>query len=550
MPLSPHSLPLPSHQLPPSLIDHSLPSSESNRLPFNPNETDDKSTLASSIVNSDLHRGSTSSLTLSQTITDPSSASLSLETPPPSPDTPTSFSSPTSDTAWMISTLHNLISAPVLQSSSQHSNDDPNIFDVVRSLRQPLINERFNVSLFDEEDDETIVNSLARCFSVWTETKTLSHIDDPPAFVDRLLWTLRSSHARLRIHSYLVLMSIILERGVECVNESHLHNLRFAFRDGTKEEQTFLIGILVAHFEHLTKTNTPRFKQELSTFDFDGFVTADLSDPYLFHLVISFVMKVWAARAFSFETRVWVKDFLLRFENHQNALVRVCGFLKNMPSLFSFDASFLNASLDYATLLTLYGIPFPEEFTRILLNDQTHINSILASLYLNHTSLNPQYRRKIFPIGLLFERQARSDANAFLEVDARNIAQTSALFLHTPLFGLHSLLVRGFFQSLSDEDIFNLVRLLARESNEIEVQYLAIDLFTLFPPPLVIRLLMTTRPLKMSSIAHLGLFLSLSVMVVRTVGMSNGRTKRRSTRTTDSGHVQVKKKCFMWPKST
>ncbi|KAK2961888.1 putative leucine-rich repeat protein [Blattamonas nauphoetae] len=37
---------------------------------------------------------------------------------------------------------------------------------------------------------------------------------------------------------------------------------------------------------------------------------------------------------------------------------------------------------------------------------------------------------------------------------------------------------------------------------------------------------------------------------MQSLGMSNGRTKRRSTRTTDSGHVQVKKKCFMWPKST
>ncbi|KAK2953398.1 hypothetical protein BLNAU_11684 [Blattamonas nauphoetae] len=67
MSLRPPSLPLPSAQLASSLTDHSLPSSESNQPPFTVDTSPDWKPPKSFDCDFDLQRGSSSSLTLSQT---------------------------------------------------------------------------------------------------------------------------------------------------------------------------------------------------------------------------------------------------------------------------------------------------------------------------------------------------------------------------------------------------------------------------------------------------------------------------------------------------
>ncbi|KAK2951568.1 hypothetical protein BLNAU_13452 [Blattamonas nauphoetae] len=492
MSLRPPSLPLPSAHLASSLTDHSLHSSESNHLPIQfRTEKDDQTTLESSIVNSDLHHGSSSSPTPSQTDTDPSSSSLSLEAQSlPSLDTQSSFSPARSDTGWMISTLHNLISAPLHHSSSQRSPDYPTIKDVVQSvLLQPDFNEQFNSSLFDEEDDETILNSLIRCFYVSAVHRNLSHIDDPPAFVDHLFWTLRSSRTRLRVQSLAMLMAIVSEMGVEIVSESHLHNLRFAFRDGTKEEQTFLVWFWNKRFQHPSSTDVERIWRDLSDFDFDGFLNADMSEEEMFEYSISFVRDVCTVRALYPLTRRWAKDYLLRFEQQQKMLTRVRQHLKTLRDSSPPEMELFRTFIEYATLLSFdHGIAFPEDLTTILLNDHKNTNALHPLLYLNHTSLNPKYRRSVFPIEVLFERRARSDANAFLRANPEMITRDSPRFLHTPIFGLHSLLLRGLFHPLSDMERSTLAILLTAVNLPSDLIHHTLDLFSLFPPPLVIRM--------------------------------------------------------------
>ncbi|KAK2947728.1 hypothetical protein BLNAU_17328 [Blattamonas nauphoetae] len=492
MSLRPPSLPLPSAHLASSLTDHSLTSSESNQLPFQfRTETDDMSTIESSIVNSDLHRGSSSSLTLSQTDTDPSSASLSLEAqPPPSPDTQSSSSPARSDTVWMISTLHSLISAPLLHSSSQRSTDYPLFSDVVQSVHlQPDPNEKFNSSLFDEEDDETIINSLIRCFYVSAVHRNLSHIDDPPAFVDRLFWTLRSSRTRLRVQSFAMLMAIVGVIGVEIVSESQFHNLRFAFRDGTKEEQTFLLWFWMQRIRLASPTNVEKIVDDIDSFDFDGFLTADLSEVEMLDYSISFVEIFWTVRALDPTTRRWAKDFLLRFERQQNVLTRICQHFKTLRDSSPYERMLYNDFIRYTSLLSFdHGISFPDELTRIILFVPDLDSIIDPSLCLNHTSLNPKYRSSVFPIEVLFERQARSHPSAFLRANPEMITRDSPRFLHTPLFGLHSLLLRGLFHPLTDKGRSNLAILLSMDDLQDAMKIDTLDLFSLFPPPLVIRL--------------------------------------------------------------
>ncbi|KAK2947719.1 hypothetical protein BLNAU_17319 [Blattamonas nauphoetae] len=837
MSLRPPSLPLPSTHLASSLTDYSLPSSEFNQLPFNPNETDGKSTLESSTVNSDLHRDSSSSLTLSQTGTDPSSSSLSLEAqPPPSLDTQSSISPARSDTGWMIRTLHNLMSAPLLQSPPLRSTDYPTINDIIRLDKIPFDpNETFHSTLFDEEDAETIVNSLTRCSLILlsigfrrpysaqpkeflnkegqiqaVKSITPSGVDDasswavnrariaviegrpvgeggrPPILydaektrlVDEILelndvgvyptyyeislmvkaisderpslirrdvdppsrsWLLQRLDDQevyppsLRINfdetsllasqapndlyvnanfkAELTTMdplpsktklsanlpkwldkleskiqrSLTIEStkasfansGIFPVNmdavcgtwsegtgpagssrcfditskllgseeaqaswradiarkarrssdtdqsdvemrdqarntqplstpspqalqplstpspqalqplstpspqalqplstpspqalqplstpspqalqplstpspqapqpsscllessvglgkkrrlvfddesegeeerllwekpqkqrryETHLDISDFehsvagfnthtcgTIRSGTKEEQTFLLWFWNRRFGLLSKTNTPSLIQELSTFDYDGFLTANLTEDELLIVSISFVNDVWTGRGYTQITRRWAKDFLLRFEHNQQVLARIRELHRTNPNHPFFDESSLFQIIRYATLLSFdHGIAFPEELARILLNDHEHINHLPPSLYLNHTSLNPKYRRSIFPIEVQFERQARSDPAAFLGTNPENMVQYSTQFLHTPLFGLHSLLVRGLFCSLSEEERSNLAVLLTLDNIQDTMTAESIGFLSLFPPPLIVRLI-------------------------------------------------------------
>ncbi|KAK2959633.1 hypothetical protein BLNAU_5411 [Blattamonas nauphoetae] len=378
MSLRPPSLPLPSAHLASSSTDHSLTSSESNQLPFEVGSEIGWKPLESFDCDFDLHRGSSSSLTPSQTGTDPSSASLSLEAqPPPSPDTQSSSSPAGSDTGWMISTLHILISAPVARSSFLRPAHDLSILDDIYLVTGPFdYDETFSVSLFDEEDADTLVDSLFRCSL----------------------------------------------------------------------------------------------------------------------------------------------NFLLRFERKKKALTRVCKYLTNGTDLSSFDSSYFRPFIEYAALLSFdHGIAFPEELTTLLLNDTTHVDTLPPSLYLNHTSLNPKYRRNVFPIEVLFERQVRSDPSALLRKNTEILTKYSIRFIHTPFFGLHSLFIRGLFQSFSDEERSNLAILLSKGSLLVNVSTDALTLFSLFPPPLVIRQIFApSQPLKIHPDFHLNFCVVLTHLIVNT----------------------------------
>ncbi|KAK2959961.1 hypothetical protein BLNAU_5158 [Blattamonas nauphoetae] len=133
---------------------------------------------------------------------------------PPSHNIVTSSTATSSDAVWMIRTLHDLISAPA-HSSFHRSQVHPSFHTPVQLIIAPPLddNETFTVSLFDKEDDDTIANSLSRCADIYIEHRTLPHIVDHHAFVDRLIGALSSSHFILRDQSLYVLMMIVSQIG-------------------------------------------------------------------------------------------------------------------------------------------------------------------------------------------------------------------------------------------------------------------------------------------------------------------------------------------------
>ncbi|KAK2959960.1 hypothetical protein BLNAU_5157 [Blattamonas nauphoetae] len=300
------------------------------------------------------------------------------------------------------------------------------------------------------------------------------------------------------------------------MTEQHRQNLRFAFRDGTKEEQIFLVFLWNYRFRYHTDVNKTALLHDLSHFEFERFLKSDLSESSVLYTFVSFVVNVWLSWAAVSTTRRKAKDFIIRFEHDQKVLDRLRHLLKSGTEPSLFYESLCPAFLTYAMILSFdHGTPFPEELTEILLKLVNITISFVPILYLNHTSLNPKSRKSLFPIEVLFERQTRMDPTTFLRMDIACVTQFSSRFLHTPFFGLHSLFFRGLFSPLSDDQRSNLLILLSMNRLEDQLKTPALTLFALFPPPLILRLLVEPSPaMKLPPIQNLDFLYRLTVMVV------------------------------------
>ncbi|KAK2941180.1 hypothetical protein BLNAU_23894 [Blattamonas nauphoetae] len=144
----------------------------------------------------------------------------------------------------LLTLFHSLVTSPLPPSLPKQSPDDS--FQAILAF-YPLNDldptERFDSSLFDEEDDEILTKSLIRCFFVCELVGAEHCITDLPSFFDRTVSTLGSSNHQVRfvassIHHRLVQMPRVFSQLPHVWNR-----LRSAFRDGWPEEQYALIQI-------------------------------------------------------------------------------------------------------------------------------------------------------------------------------------------------------------------------------------------------------------------------------------------------------------------
>ncbi|KAK2955707.1 hypothetical protein BLNAU_9397 [Blattamonas nauphoetae] len=106
------------------------------------------------------------------------------------------------------------------------------------------LNEKFDVSLFNETDDRKVVASLRRCLDVVKKTKSAKCIADVHTFRTLLITGLHSSDFRISLYCSTLFFALAdLLPTVDDPRDSQFQSLRMAFFDGTFEEKITLLKL-------------------------------------------------------------------------------------------------------------------------------------------------------------------------------------------------------------------------------------------------------------------------------------------------------------------
>ncbi|KAK2963423.1 hypothetical protein BLNAU_1464 [Blattamonas nauphoetae] len=358
-------------------------------------------------------------------------------------------------------------------------------------------NKKFDLSLFDETDDEKLVASLRRCRAVVAKTKSTHFIADVHAFWIVLISGLRSSNEQVSLECYLLFLVLAdLISIVDDPRPSDFLHLRTSFRDGTCWEKVTLLQLWVRWLEARQEGGHGQMMSE-SDFDFDGFLSADMSNTLFFDIACRFVNRVVMSDAASMSFG-WKMDFLLSFEKKYQMLSR----LTSDPSPSSHQTRstlFLSPhAISLGSFLSVFcGCDFPSALTELItidLESSPHEFSygVNPVFYLNHTSIAPKHRHSFFPMDLMFERFFRSDPAAFFRGWPEPYDCAQRRFLFTPFVGLHALLHRSPKLNLDQQGLWQLIRMLFVNPPQNVTRADIQDLFHYFPPPRLFHTLLSS----------------------------------------------------------
>ncbi|KAK2955480.1 hypothetical protein BLNAU_9527 [Blattamonas nauphoetae] len=392
----------------------------------------------------------------------------------------------------LLNILHTLLTSPLSPSLIEHSPSDS--FSKLATRFQPdNIDpaERFRPSLFDEVDDVELARSLIRCRSVCDLVGVEKCIVDTPEFFDRTVSVLGSSDPFLREAAFSLFRDLI---DTSCVIHLMPHlwdRLHSAFRDGRLEEQDALLTISTKWIVSHVGGSLPPFP--VTQFDWDGLISADLSEIHLFLFSLLLIMQLRHRLIEDQIGKAKATVIILSFEHHQHAVSRIESFFsdtKNLevisessPVLISYNLLIsLLLKRRFHSSLTTYLTQHPEFDGRVLLFQEFKFHLLC------HTSLdtNQPYQP---PLDLLFERALRlHPLNFFLSPQFPSIDIPSSL-LDTSLCGFHTLCRRGVHLSLMDAEYVR------RGNHVINSLWLfstplisdTFDLFLYFPAPCIVR---------------------------------------------------------------
>ncbi|KAK2943248.1 hypothetical protein BLNAU_21820 [Blattamonas nauphoetae] len=356
--------------------------------------------------------------------------------------------------------------------------------------------EKFHSSLFDEEDDEILAQSLIRCHAVCRLVGDEQCIVDVWPFFDRTVSVLGSSNAILRITALSLFNCLEDEPCVLSQLPLLSDRLSSAFRDGQPEEQFALIRIS-SRWMSETDVEESRPKFSLAEFDWEGLLAADLSWMSLF---IASLDLIESLRRFSIREkseRDEATRIILSFEQHQHAISQINSDFDEITlnKLSIEDAQSLVA---YSLLMThLMQCDFPVTLTNFLTSHpELDCGSLLLIfenilLILCHTSLNP-HKQHPPPLDLIFERVLQTNPVDFFIHLGLPVLTVSRSLLNTSLCGLHALCQRGVLVDIFESEVvlssWHLVNMFWMFHNPVSSD--TFDLFLYFPPPLVVRFLL------------------------------------------------------------
>ncbi|KAK2954951.1 hypothetical protein BLNAU_10091 [Blattamonas nauphoetae] len=386
----------------------------------------------------------------------------------------------------MLGMIHDLLSAPPILSPPPPPR--PALSDVelhssalfASSLELDL-NERFDISLFDEEDDDILLQTLHRCYQCCRATECIDCIVNPLTFLERLVLTLSSRNRFIRRGSTFLVDRILSYVDFIDPRDAQFRSLRYSFRDGEREEQSTLLNLW-------------------SDFDFDGFVSTDLSDPLLFDLSIMFRLLTFQnEKNCSLDKRTTL-DIILQFEQRNNALARISMLaVEGMENQTS--RSFKMSHVAFALILAVYHkITFPWNLLEAIVNgpmaEKTTSFDIamLPSFCVHHSSVDPRWDPHFSFLDVLFECFLRVDPSQLVSPIWETMLDHSPTLLFTPLFGLHSFFMRSQHLRLSSIDSARLAKvLIASTQPYLEYSQELTSLYSTVPPPLLLRFFMSCQ---------------------------------------------------------
>ncbi|KAK2950592.1 hypothetical protein BLNAU_14484 [Blattamonas nauphoetae] len=389
----------------------------------------------------------------------------------------------------LLDILHPLIASSLNLSFLKHTQIKT--VDRVQKYENPDPTERFDISIFDEADDELLAQSLVRCFSVCDLVGAEKCIRTLPTFFDRTVSLLGSSNFHVRETAYSLFTRLLETPSVIPLLPRLWNRLHSAFSDGWLEEQDALLRISVTWIHAIINGETlPMFP--FDQFDWDGLFSADMRWSFLFCHSIELIMSLqrpWIEQQIG---RAKVTQVIVSFEQHQLASSRINS---------EFDSIVINTSDDLIQILISYSLlmsflfksDFPIHLTNFL---TTHldldVNILLPrrnhlTLFC-HTSLNP-HKPCQPPLDLIFERTLLSFPIAFFLNSTAIILQHMPSLLNTASIGLHALCRRGVHIGLFENETIQTGHHL-NNSLELFLTPLIFNTFRLFlyyPPPLVVR---------------------------------------------------------------
>ncbi|KAK2954954.1 hypothetical protein BLNAU_10094 [Blattamonas nauphoetae] len=409
----------------------------------------------------------------------------------------------------MLGMIHDLLSAPSILSPPPPPR--PALSDVelhssalfASSLELDL-NERFDISLFDEEDDDILLQTLHRCYQCCGATECLDCIVGPRSFLERLVSTLSSRNRLIRRGSAFLVDRILSYVGFIDPRDVQFRSLRYSFRDGEREEQSTLLNLWVHYFQSDWDEKNQPIPLKPSLFDFDGFVASDLSDPLLFDLSLEFLNYLYTYEDICSLDKQTKLSIILQFERRNNALARLSR-QTDVKQAGSSKHAFTQHHLLFAFILAVHhNIAFPCNLLEAIMNDTmaetVDVSQIpkIPSFFVHHCSVDPRCGSRFSFLDLFFEQTLRTDPSQLVIYLSDAMLDNSPTLLFTPLFGLHSFFMRTQHLRLSSIDSARLAKvIMVGIQPKLNFSFEMMILITHFPPPLLLRFFMSCQALQL-----------------------------------------------------
>ncbi|KAK2956572.1 hypothetical protein BLNAU_8412 [Blattamonas nauphoetae] len=430
---------------------------------------------------------STSSLPSSHS-TPHTSLSVHLNSSLQTPSSSTPFKQ---ESIELLAIIHSLLSSPLHPSPDKqlHTNSFSQALQLF-NLGDPSPTEQFHSSLFDEQDNEILAQSLVRCKTVCELFGAEKCILDISMFYDRIVSCLASSNSQVRSAALSIFQLIYDIPSVHFQLPSVWNRLSSAFRDGFPDEQ---LGLLVVSLTWIRAINfemsVPPFP--LNLFDWEGLFSADLTWGALF---INAVHLIMVLRSSSIEERFGkakVAEIVVKFERRQRAVSIINSFCCNNAK---FNNSSFELFLSYSLMISLLiSCDFPLPLTTFLTTrPDLRVTPVLpirhSVVFLHHNILN-RHKPHQPPLDLLFERTLRTNPLDFFLVSSKSEFDLLPSLRNTSLCAFHALCRRGVHLDMMESERIRSGWHISTASFMFKTQLISdtFHLFLYFPPPRVVR---------------------------------------------------------------